>query len=63
MANNKKQKLDLELEGVNGNAFALMSFFKEEASRAEWTKEQIDEVITECMSGDYHHLLQTLMQV
>ena len=44
-----------------GNAFALMGAFSRNASRQGWTSDEIDTVLTECRSGDYDHLLCTLM--
>ena len=55
------KKVKLELVGLDGNAFALMGSFSRQACREGWTKAEIDEVLTECKSGDYDHLLQTPM--
>lgn len=57
------KKVKLQLVGQDGNAFALMGAFQRQARREGWTKEEIDAVIKECMSGDYNHLLTTLMDV
>jgi hypothetical protein len=54
------KKIDLQLVGLDGNAFSLMGAFKKQAQRENWTKEEIDTVIKEAMSGNYDHLLQTL---
>ena len=59
MVNTKKVKMDLV--GLDGNAFALMGAFGAAARRQGWTSEEINAVITECTSGDYDHLLATLM--
>ncbi len=55
------KKIKLKLVGLDGNAFALMGAFKNRARREKWTDEEIDKVLDECQSGDYDHLLQTLM--
>ncbi len=60
MAINKQ--ITLELVGLDGNAFNLMGAFKRQARIEKWTTEEIDEVLKECMSGDYNHLLATLIQ-
>lgn len=52
----------LDLIGLDGNAFSLMGAFKKAARRQGWTAEAIDAVIEECKSGDYDHLLCTLME-
>ena len=55
------KKVTLQLVGLDGNAFALMGAFQQQARREGWTKEEIKGVIDECMKGDYDHLLTTLM--
>jgi hypothetical protein len=54
--------VELELVGIDGNAFALMGVFSKAARRQGTPKEEVDAVIKECMSGDYDHLLSTLME-
>lgn len=54
-------KVSLDLTEVDGNAFSLMGAFSKAARRQGWAKEEIDKVLSECTSGDYDHLLQTLM--
>lgn len=54
------KKATLKLVGLDGNAFSLMAAFREQAMRESWTKQEIAEVIKECMSGDYDNLLCTL---
>ena len=53
--------VELELVGLDGNAFVLMGAFSQAAKRQGWTKEEIDKVLTECKSSDYSHLLYTLV--
>ena len=59
MANDKKVKMTLE--GLDGNAFSLMGAFSRKAKKQGWTEEEVKEVIKECMTGDYDHLLRTLL--
>ena len=54
-------KVVLQLVGIDGNAFALMGAFKQAARRQGWTPEEIKSVLDECLTGDYSHLLCTLM--
>ena len=56
------KKVKMTLEGVNGNAFALMGAFTKKARKQGWTQEEIDVVITKCKSGDYDNLLCILME-
>jgi hypothetical protein len=58
---NKTIKLDLC--SIDGNAFSLMGAFSKQARREKWTKEEIDIVLKDCMSGDYDHLVATLSNV
>jgi len=58
-----KKKLNLELEGQDGNAFSLLGLFRKEAKKAGWTEDEIKKTTEEAMSGDYDYLLQTLMSV
>lgn len=60
MAATKKVKLNLG--GLDGNAYALMGAFQRQARQEGWTKEEIDEVITDCKSGNYDHLLGVLIE-
>lgn len=55
------KKVKLKLAGLDGNAFMLMGAFQSAAKRQGWTSEEIDAVTEDCMSGDYDHLLQTLI--
>lgn len=61
MAQITTKKVILRLEGLDGNAFSLMGAFSREARRQGWNKDEINAVLQECMSGDYDHLLCTLM--
>ena len=57
------KKVKLKLVGLDGNALALMGAFRRQAHKEEWTLDEIKMVLDECMSGDYDHLLATLMEV
>ena len=56
------KKVKMKLVGLDGNAFSLMGAFSRNARKQGWSKEEINVVIQECMSGDYDHLLVTLME-
>ncbi len=56
-----KNKVKLNLVGLDGNAFSLMGAFSQAARRQGWNQEEIKVVLDECVSGDYDHLLQTLI--
>ena len=52
----------LELVGLNGNALVLMGTFKRAARQAGTPSTEIEAVLADCMSGDYNHLVATLME-
>lgn len=52
--------VNLNLVGVNGNAFMIMGVFRKQAKKEGWTPEEIEDVMTEAKSGDYYHLLATI---
>ena len=55
------KKITLELVGLDGNAFAVMGAWQRQAKREKWSQEDIDIVLEDAMSGDYNHLLATIM--
>jgi len=54
--------VELQLVGLDGNAFSLIGAFKSAAKEQGTPKAEIDAVIAECTSGDYNHLLYTLTE-
>lgn len=58
---NTQKKVKLTLVGLDGNAFSILGAFQRAAKRQGWTREEISEVRKEAMSGDYDHLLCTIM--
>lgn len=57
-----RKKVRMRLVGKDGNAFFLLGAFTQAARRQKWTEAEIKQVCDEAMSGDYDHLLQTLMR-
>lgn len=55
--------VNLDLTKVDGNAFALMGAFQRQAEVEGWTSKEIADVIDECTSGNYDHLVWTLIKV
>ncbi|PHS65770.1 MAG: hypothetical protein COB12_06775 [Flavobacterium sp.] len=53
--------VNLELVGINGNAFMIMGVFQRQARKEGWTQREIDAVLKEAKSSDYDHLLTTIM--
>ena len=65
MATKTKRKIArpaLKLTGRDGNAFSIMGNAQAAAKKAGWDKDEIEAVMQEAMSGDYDHLLQTMMK-
>ena len=58
----KNKTVELDLVGLDGNAFALMGAFQHAARQQGWTHKEIYTVLAECQRGDYDHMLQTLMK-
>ncbi len=54
-----EKTVNLNLIGVNGNAFMIMGVFRRQAKKEGWSHEEIDAVLTEAKSSDYDHLLAT----
>ena len=54
-------KVNLDMVGLDGNAFAIMGAFQRQARREGWTKEEINEVLDKARSGDYNNLVKTIM--
>ena len=52
--------VNLDLVGVNGNAFAIMGVFQRQAKRQGWTQDEIKQVLDEAKSKDYNYLLATI---
>lgn len=48
------------LEGVDGNAFSLMSFFKSRAKDSGWSDDEIQAVISKAKESSYDNLIATL---
>lgn len=57
------RKVILTLEGLDGNAFSLMGAFRRAARHQGWPADDIAAVLAEASSGNYDHLLQTLISV
>lgn len=53
--------VNLELLGVDSNAFSILGAFRRAARQQGWTKEDIKIVTEQAMSGNYNHLLTTIM--
>ena len=55
-----EKTVNLDLVGVNGNAFMIMGVFGRQAKKEGWSQNEIDAVLQEAKSGDYDHLLATI---
>jgi len=56
-------KVPVRLVGLDGNAMNLIAQVRRGARKAGWPDARIKELTDEAMSGDYNHVLQTLMAV
>ena len=55
-----EKTVNLNLIGVNGNAFMIMGVFQRQAKKEGWTSREIQEVLKEAKSKDYNYLLATI---
>ena len=60
--NPKFPNVEVELVGQDGNAFAVLGAVTKAMRRAKVDQVDIDAMMKEAMSGDYDHLLQTVME-
>jgi hypothetical protein len=58
----KYPKISVKLLGNSGNAFFILGKVTKELRRAQVPTDQIEAFKAEAMSGDYDHLLQTVMK-
>lgn len=56
------KKVNLQMVGLDGNAFAIMAAFQRQARKEGWTQNEIKEVLDRAMSGDYSHLISTIAE-
>lgn len=55
------EKVQFDIANSDGNDFALIGGWKRAARREGWSEDEIETVIADAMSGDYDHLVQTIM--
>lgn len=53
--------ITVELIGQDGNAFFIIGRVRQALRRAGVSKEEVDTFAEEAMSGDYDHVLQTVL--
>lgn len=54
--------IKISLSTLNGNAFVILGACIKNMKKADFTKDQIENFKNEATSGDYDHLLQTVMK-
>lgn len=55
------EKVDFDIANCDGNAFSLIGGWRRAARNQGWSEDDIEAVLTEAKSGDYDHLVQTIM--
>jgi hypothetical protein len=58
----KYSNIEVDLIGQDGNAFAILARVKKVLKANGVSKKEIDAFMEEAMSGDYNHLLSTVMK-
>ena len=54
-------KVEVNLNGPDGNAFALMRKAKYLGGKLDLSKDEIDNIVKEMMSGDYDNLVEVFI--
>jgi len=62
MSEIKYPKIEVELVGQDGNAFAIMGAVQKALKRNGVAPAEIEEYLSESMSGDYDNLLRTALR-
>ena len=62
LAPNGKEKVTVELVGLDSNAFAILGRCSKAMRQAGWGTTEIRDFQAQATSGDYHHLLATVME-
>jgi hypothetical protein len=57
-----KYAVSVQLSGNDGNAFAVMGAVKSALKKAGASKEEIEQYLSDSMSGDYDNLLRVAME-
>lgn len=60
--NPKYPNIEVQLTGQDGNAFFIIARVNKALKEAGVSKEEIDDFMEDAMSGDYDHVLQTVMK-
>ena len=58
--NEERIRLKIDLDGPEGNVFFIMGKAKKLAFDEDWSAKRIEDFLTECQSGDYAHLMETV---
>jgi hypothetical protein len=58
----KYPHVSVDLVGKDGNAFNILGIVIKALKKAKVPKEEIDQFVKEATSGDYDHLLATVMK-
>jgi hypothetical protein len=57
-----KYNVEVQLSGNDGNAFAIMGAVKSALKKAGASNEELDQYVSDSMSGDYDNLLRVAME-
>jgi len=58
----KYKHIEIDLSGVDGNAFMILASVSRQAKKQGLSKDEWAEIRKEATSGDYNHLLITIMK-
>lgn len=58
----KYPDVEVQLSGEDGNAYSIISRVSKAMRQARISADEIDDFVEEAMSGDYSHVLRTVMR-
>lgn len=56
----KTSGIEIDLRGPDGNAFSLLAIAANVAKQLDWSRERIDRLRRDMMSGDYENLVAVM---
>ena len=55
---NLRRKIEIDITGPDGNAYALLGNARSLAKQLDWSKEESDALLDRMRSGDYENLVE-----
>ena len=62
LTESKTNKPDVTLDGIDGNAFAILGVVRKAFKRQKFSQESLDSFMQDAQSGDYNNLFQAVFR-